>query len=632
MKRNNTKEVEMKIKTENKIEAVTKKENDENDHEEHGGSFKYKVTNEVDNKQILDGLKSFLFTDWKKKDKKIKRIIVTGNFNASKDNPPWYIILPRQRAKIIWDIFASLAGVLNGLIVIVDMCWNFECFVDNYKSIRNMYAFFTTIFFLDILFNSLTAFLDKRNMYVYSLKLILINYIKKGMILDILTSLPYYWLLSFDYSNCFQPTIATTKFFYFFYLMRLGKLNIFFELIEKIFTKYTMAIRLIKLFTFIIFLANFGGNLFSAISPTVVNTTYSYCNGLYAPSSLENYQCTKTFTAEKFWNIYVYCLYLGILMTLGSDLQTQVLYEQVFLVCIVIISTIANASIYGNVAVMLSNVSFGVSPILRDKIDTMTEYMNFMKFDPIFKKQIDDYHLNIWYKQRNMMYDESFFGDMSQALHKILLLLQFQSSFFRFSKLFPIISESFILDLIVLLKPKIFMTNDIIITEGESTREVFLASSSSYCKVYIGGQWIKDLGNGDYFGEIAIFLRSRRRTATILCYKDSDFLHVEGEQMETLLRNYPEDYVRIKNKAVQLFINSMKFYPSNLFAKLVPNNNLKDYLFRKSIYLEDEEEDFILNKHIQNQIEVNDFNDKMNQIVDRLAEAKTKFLQTNIFE
>jgi hypothetical protein len=624
------KEIEMKV-NKKKIERVVKKENDD-EHEELETKLKYRLTNDVDNLSLLNGLKAFLFTDWKKKEEKIKKIIITGNFNASKDRPPWYIILPKQRGKLIWDIFASLSGVVHGLIVIVDMCWNFECFLDNFQTIQNVYAFFTIIYFLDIILNSLTAFLDDRNMYVYSLNRILKNYISKGMITDILTSLPYYWLLPFDYSNCFQPTIAPTKMFYFLYLMRSLKLNIFFELIEKIFTKYTMAIRLIKLFTFIIFLANFAGNLFCAISPTIVNTTYFYCNGLYPPSSLENFNCSKSFTAEKFWNIYLYSLYLGILMTLGTDFQTQAVYEQVFLVCVVILSTIANASIYGNVAVMLSNVSFGVSPILRDKLDTMTEYMNFMKFDPSFKKQIDDYHLNIWYKQRNLMYNDSFFGDMSEALHKILLLLQFQLSFFRYSKLFSNISETFILDLIVLLKPKIFMTNDIIITEGESTREVFLTSSSSYCKVYIGGQWVKDLGNGDYFGEISIFLRSRRRTATILCYKDSDFLHVEGDQVEMLLRNYPEDYVRIKNNAVQLFINSMKFYPSNLFAKLVPNNNLKDYLFRKSIYLEDEEEDFIFNNKIRNQIEINDFNEKMSQIVDRLADAKAKFLQTNIFE
>jgi CRP-like cAMP-binding protein len=137
------------------------------------------------------------------------------------------------------------------------------------------------------------------------------------------------------------------------------------------------------------------------------------------------------------------------------------------------------------------------------------------------------------------MYDDSFFGDMSRALHTILLLFQYKPPFFKHNKLLPIVSPRFILDMVVLFKPRIYMTNDIIITEGESIIDVFFASANSYCKVYIGGQWVRDLYNGDYFGEIAIFLRSRRRTATILCYKDSDFLIIEGDKLQNLLRNLP---------------------------------------------------------------------------------------------
>jgi len=313
-------------------------------------------------------------------------------------------------------------------------------------------------------------------------------------------------------------------------------------------------------------------------------------------------------------------------MTLGTDFYTQTVGEEIFLVVIVIISTIMNASIYGNVAVMLGNMSSGVSPLLQEKIDTMTEYMNFMKFDSMFKNQIEDYHLNIWYKQRNMMYDESFFGDMSAALHKIMLLIQYKPTFFLQNKLLPVVSKRFILDMVVLFEPKIYMTNDIIITEGEASRDIFFASNTSYCKVYIGGQWVKDLMCGDYFGEIAIFLRSRRRTSTILCYRDSDFLYIDGDRFEELLRNYPLDFDKIKNRALKCFINSMKFYPSGLFAKLVPNNKLKDYLFRKSIYLEDEEEDDLLNQKSLILLDSNEYNDKINYIVEKLKEVKNKLL------
>jgi CRP-like cAMP-binding protein len=311
-------------------------------------------------------------------------------------------------------------------------------------------------------------------------------------------------------------------------------------------------------------------------------------------------------------------------MTLGNDLETKEFREQVILIVTTVSATIINATIYGNVAVMLTKVSDGVSPILREKIDTMLEYMNFMKFSAGFINQIEEYHLNIWFKQRNMLYEESFFGDMSRALQKIVLINQWKHTFFVFSKFLPIVSESFMLDIVINLEPKIYMTNDIIITEGEFNSEVYFVSSNGFCKVYIGGQWIRDLRKGDYFGEIATFLRSRRRTATILSYKDADYLFIDGQKFERLLRNYPDDYEKLKTVAVQTLIDSMKFYPSSLFAKLVPNNNVKDYLLRKCIYLNEEEEDKFYNVNKGQLMDGKEYTDKINYIMHHLNEIKNK--------
>jgi CRP-like cAMP-binding protein len=559
--------------------------------------------------------------NWKETERRINLVIKTGNFNASKDKVPFYIILPNQRSKRIWDIFISLASVVNICIVTIDIGWNFECFTDM-QTVSALYLIFTVVFFIDILFGCITAYLDDKNIYSFDLGVIISNYFQNGLIYDVLGSIPWDKLGEFDMSHCASPHLPNNKYVYFFFYLRLLRINKFFSLIEKIFSKYAMIIRLVKLFIFIILIANVSGNVFCSISLSTYEILYSECYNLYGPTTENFKNCANLKTKQNINCFYLYALYLGLLLTMGTDFSTNTATEQWFMIVIVIFSTIMNASIYGNVAVILGNISFGVSPILREKIDTMTSYMNFMKFDPMFTNQIQEYHLNIWFKQRNMMYEESFFGDMSSALHKIMLLIQYKPSFFIRNKMIPYVSQRFILDMVVLFEPKIYMTNDIIITEGESTCDVFFASETTYCKVYIGGQWVKDLMTGDYFGEIAIFLRSKRRTSTILCYRDSDFLAISGDNFQTLLRNYPEDSSVIKNRAVQSFISSVKFYSSNLFAKLVPNNKLKDYLFRKSIYLEDEEEDQILNQRSNHLLDLNEYNDKINQIVQKLTEVK----------
>jgi len=119
---------------------------------------------------------------------------------------------------------------------------------------------------------------------------------------------------------------------------------------------------------------------------------------------------------SSFSSIYFFSLYIGIILSFGNDTQTQQSWEMAVLMAVTVICTVTNASIYGNVAVMLNNMGFGVSPILRQKLDVMKEYMNFMKIDERFIDQIEEYHVNIWLKQRNMMYEDNFLNDMSLAL------------------------------------------------------------------------------------------------------------------------------------------------------------------------------------------------------------------------
>lgn len=382
-----------------------------------------------------------------------------------------------------------------------------------------------------------------------------------------------------------------------------------------------MQIRFFKLFGFILYFSHLVGNLFCGNSPTYSGKAFQECSN--APNnSPEQLACTKNLMSTNFGSVYFYSVYLGIVLSFGNDVITLQSWEMMVMMAVTVISTVTNASIYGNVAVMLNSVGFGVSPILRAKLDVMKEYMGFMKFDERFADQIEEYHVNIWLKQRNMMYDQNFLGDMSLALQRILLLEQWNKNFFKSSKFVHSVSDQFILDMIPLFKPKIFMNNDIIITEGDSNTEVYFIPNTGLCQVKIGGVFVSTMGEGDYFGEIAVFLRSRRRTATIVCLKDSDFLILEGKIFEKLLKDFPDDHAVIKKSAINRLLDSMKLYPSSLFAKLVPNNNIKDYMFRKCIYLENEEEDNLLNeKKTKNLMDLTMFNHKLDLICGTMREV-----------
>ena len=201
--------------------------------------------------------------------------------------------------------------------------------------IQVVYTLFTTLLITDIVFtcfqSCFTAYLDNKNIYCYDLSVIFSNYLQKSFVPDIMASLPYNQIISFDYDYCFNPTICPTKIPYFLFFLRIMRINKFFELLEKIFPKYTVYIRLTKLFTFIIFLANIAGNIFCGLSPTVAKILYAKCISAHPASSLDNFFCYRNYyTKDNFWNFYFYCAYLRILMTLKSDHSLNSICSKMF--------------------------------------------------------------------------------------------------------------------------------------------------------------------------------------------------------------------------------------------------------------------------------------------------------------
>lgn len=571
----------------------------------------------------IEKLKNKLFINPIAKRETLELIQTTGNFNIVKQKPPVYIILPNSRGKKLWDFLMLLIILWNLFIMPLDIGWNLECFTENQGAVfRNLYTATTIFFLIDICFSCITAVLDEKNNYIYNIEQIIPIYLSSNFFVDLMCCLPFDRVITFSMKDCFQPYVAPGKKYLMLSFIRIFKMSKLLSQLERDFSRYSVYIKFCKLFGFILFFSHLVGNLFSGNSPTYSSYIFVSCSQ-FSNNSPEALACARNLMSTNFSSVYFFSLYIGIILSFGNDTTTQASWEMVVLMAVTVICTITNASIYGNVAVMLNNMGFGVSPILRQKLDVMKEYMNFMKIDERFIDQIEEYHVNIWLKQRNMMYEDNFLSDMSLALQRILLLEQWNKDFFKNSKLVTNISDYFTLDMIPLLKPKIFMNNDIIITEGDSNIEVFFIPRTGVCQIKIGGVFVNTMTDGDYFGEIAVFLRSRRRTATVICMKDSDFLLLEGKTFEKLLKDFPDDHKVIKKFAINRLLDSMKLYPNSLFAKLVPNNNLKDYMFRKCIYLENEEEDALFNvKKSKNLMDFSLFNLKVGAVNDKMHEVK----------
>ena len=109
--------------------------------------------------------------------------------------------------------------------------------------------------------------------------------------------------------------------------------------------------------------------------------------------------------------------------------------------------------------------------------------------------------------------DKEIFLDLSQGLKKQLLLKQYQP-FLRKMDWVNHISPGLLAEIVINLKWKIFLPNQKIVAEGDvGTCMYFIAKG--FCQVKVNGLYVRNLKEGDFFGEIAMLLQSSRRTATV---------------------------------------------------------------------------------------------------------------------
>jgi len=569
----------------------------------------------------LDQIRKTLFHDYDAKIEKIGFINKTGNYSCKADlRPiPWYIFMPNGTFRFFWNLFVFVLAAYVLIIVPVDIAFNLDCvFVkDNGESLHLIYLLSSLVMMIDILLNFVTARLDDRMEFVFDLPTIFSMYISGEFLLDALSAVPWDRIEKFKLENCFTDGMDSSKTYFFGFLLYVTKLMKGLALLDEVFVKYAVFMKLTKLIMIILYSAHCIGNLFSGISPTVYMAFLAGCKTV---------ECVQNMYKTNFLNIYTFSVYIGIVFFNGNDLLTTKNWEMLFLIIINVYSMIVSAALFGYLTeIVVQMGSSGLSPILQQKLDVMNEYMRFKEFEDGFFVVIEEYLNNLWLKQRNIIYEDAFFDDLSSSLHKIVLIEQWQKNYFHSSNLIRIVSIDFYTTMIPMLKPKIFMAKDIIIAEGDISSDVFFNSKNGFCSLQIGGNLVKWLGPWNYFGEIALFLRMKRRTATVTCLKDSDFLMIESKHFEKLLMDFPEDTKEIGRKAKEDLMGSMKLYPSSLFAKLVPRNAKKDYLARKClISMEEEEERVFFATKLDAKVNLNQYKSSIDQIEGMILDVKSK--------
>jgi CRP-like cAMP-binding protein len=76
--------------------------------------------------------------------------------------------------------------------------------------------------------------------------------------------------------------------------------------------------------------------------------------------------------------------------------------------------------------------------------------------------------------------------------------------------------------------------------EGDVGHEFFMIAKG-YVDVSIAGNWIRRMEQGEFFGEIGIFMKSGRRTATTFSKSYADLFFLQKSSLINIIFDFPQD-------------------------------------------------------------------------------------------
>ncbi len=257
----------------------------------------------------------------------------------------------------------------------------------------------------------------------------------------------------------------------------------------------------------------------------------------YDESLLED--TTTTYIKALYWSITT-------LTTVGyGDITPETNLQIIYTMIVQILGVGIYGYIIGNVANVLSKKDPSRAQYI-ENIEKLSALVSYRSMPLDLQLRIQDFYLYKWKKR--LGYDESLF---LQGLPKNLqeeVTLHLKKGFIDKIPLFSDASDNLIRDIAFNLEPVILIPGDFICKEGEIGETMYFIIRGRLGVSKEGSGRIGSMSDGDFFGEIALFL-NQPRTASIQAETYCDIYRLDKDAFERVMEKYPRFANKIEKKA-----------------------------------------------------------------------------------
>ena len=434
------------------------------------------------------------------------------------------VLHPEGKFRKFWDFACLLLVLVESLYV--PYIVSFEVSLEGIAEVLDLGV--QGFFVLDILLNFNTSFYTKGNIIV-SRKLITLNYLKGWFWVDLVSVLPFDYLVQ----DNLLKVLRVLRFLKLLRLVRLAKLN---KLLRELEQHFVSSI-LTDMFT-----------VGKIVCEALLITHWISC-GWYYVSYQDNTHFTWVYqelcyslTTQKF-EFYLKSLYFGLATSSSvgyGDYNPSSTNEVVFSLLTLLISVfVFSYSITGLSSYIVKKGEEEYE--LREKMIYLNVYMRELKLPERLRFKVRRYLQYVWEKQKtNKLREEEILSMLSEPLKNQIYGLSRGKTLSSCKVFKQIYNKRFIGRISRRISQKIMGPDDTVFEEQEQGSQFyFLCSGVVDIFHKPTGNSFKDLREGSYFGEISFFT-GHSRCASARCLSYVELLVLRREDLDSELERSPE--------------------------------------------------------------------------------------------
>ncbi|KAI4490064.1 hypothetical protein M0804_004246 [Polistes exclamans] len=474
------------------------------------------------------------FTKWRFKNKKVLNYEISRHFKSYR-----YTIHPFSIFRKYWEAIMVITGFITLIINPI--------FLSFYMNKKEQWYIFSNvldgIILCDTIMCFFTGYYDHwTNIVILDRRIIAIKYIKSTFIVDVLSILPYQLIDFIIYKSVWYcAMLKLVK------IIRIRAIIIYSRRLCFIYHMDRQWYQLFEMIMIIIISINWAACLEYFI-PLTVSNIYGRNRGSWVDSPALKERTTN-------YGKYLICLNRAIIALVCSAHYLDTKTPDDILLNIVL----SIIGILGFIYVLAQLMQFIITLHSATKkhykhIQQLQEYMRYKELPYALQCRLLEYFN--YYNKKNLDRHQRITNQVSSYLQEELILHTYRK-FISNVPLCQHIPKSVVSQLTNMLHSVIYLENDIIVKAGEEEDGLYFIASGTVAVYTNLWKEVYHLGDGAYFGDLALFVKSMHHTANIIAIETCEIYILYRVNFQTIMESHP-DLFNILYNAVLKFVKKLE--------------------------------------------------------------------------